>query len=478
MRIDQDGMSLWFGTADAPAPEGADAEGSSVAVTIAIHPPDASNNVEVLYRVNGGPQQSFPAGWFRTDQARKVQYFRAQFPPLRAGDVVEYSAVCRCVGRQVPIAAGAAEVTSSFRVVAPAATGTGAEASPPRSVELPPPVGSGEKSDEKLAAAEHRVAQPEDVTRPRTSGPEYTASKGDGTVKSNDERSLLGGGAASREARLRAVSRLAPPTAGSAAPPPPPASAAGDRRACPGIRLATWIPAPIRWKARSPAPTSAGVGGLCVQIVDKYVGQDVTLAETLTDERGRYQVRFEATSLRERRKQQPDLQARVYVGEAFLAASDVRYNASDRETLNVQLPANVAALPSEHETLTGSLAEHYDGRLGELKESDDRQDLTYLANKTGWDARAVALAALADQFSRNHTDKMSGAAAAGIHPAFYYALFRAGLPANSDTLYQADPQTVQQVWKRATEEGVIPNALQNELPTALQAFQRLRRRSC
>ena len=85
----------------------------------------------------------------------------------------------------------------------------------------------------------------------------------------------------------------------------------------------------------------------------------------------------------------------------------------------------------------------------------------------------MALAAIADQFSRSHTDKMSGAAAAGIHPAFYYALFRAGLPANSDTLYQADPQTVQQVWKRATEEGVIPNALQNELPTALQAFQRL-----
>ena len=28
-------------------------------------------------------------------------------------------------------------------------------------------------------------------------------------------------------------------------------------------------------------------------------------------------------------EQQPDLQARVYVGEAFLAASDVRYNASD-----------------------------------------------------------------------------------------------------------------------------------------------------
>ena len=74
-----------------------------------------------------------------------------------------------------------------------AAAGTGVEASPPRSVEPLRPWEAAQKSDEKLAAAEHRVAQPGDVTRPRTSGPGDTASKGDGTVKSNDERSLLGG---------------------------------------------------------------------------------------------------------------------------------------------------------------------------------------------------------------------------------------------------------------------------------------------
>ena len=43
--------------------------------------------------------------------------------------------------------------------------------------------------------------------------PSATASPGDGAVKSNDERSLLGGGAASREARMRAVPRPAPSTA-------------------------------------------------------------------------------------------------------------------------------------------------------------------------------------------------------------------------------------------------------------------------
>ena len=133
--------------------------------------------------------------------------------------------------------------------------------------------------------------------------------------------------------------------------------------------------------------------------MDKNVGQDVPLTETITDERGRYTAHFAASSLQARGKAQPDLQARVYAGETFLAASEVRYNATTSETLSVKLPANATALPSEYETLTRTLAAYYNGRLGDLKESDDRQDITYLANKTGWDARAVAMGALAEQFS-------------------------------------------------------------------------------
>ncbi|HEX7312611.1 MAG TPA: neuraminidase-like domain-containing protein [Pyrinomonadaceae bacterium] len=216
------------------------------------------------------------------------------------------------------------------------------------------------------------------------------------------------------------------------------------------------------------SPDSASVGGLRVLLVDRNVGRDFVLAETRTDAEGGYRAGFAPTSLDERGKKQPDLQARVYTGQEFLAASDVRYNAAERETLNVQLPAKSAALPSEHETLNGALAAHYDGRLADLKESDERQDITYLANKTGWDARAVALTALADRFSRRDSD-----AAPAIKPAFYYALFRAGLPADPDTLYQADPGTVERVWKQAAGQGVIAGALEKEIGGAVEAFRRI-----
>ena len=221
------------------------------------------------------------------------------------------------------------------------------------------------------------------------------------------------------------------------------------------------------------SPDRAGVGGLRVRVVDRNVGQDVTLAETLTDARGRYQVSFDPSAALGARKQRPDLQARVYSGQSFLAASAVVYDASGRETLNVTLPPNSATLPSEYETLVATLAEHYKGALADLKETDERPDITYLANKTGWDARAVALAALAEQLARQGAD---GENAASIEPAFYYALLRAGLPADPEALYRAGAQTVVTVWRRAVEKGVIPAALGKEIDGAAEAFRRVQAR--
>jgi len=219
----------------------------------------------------------------------------------------------------------------------------------------------------------------------------------------------------------------------------------------------------------------AGVGGLRVQIVDKNVCNDQDLTETITNDDGAYQAAFKAASLQKLGKQRPDLQARVFAGQKFLAASEVRYNASNQETLNVLLTQETSsALPSEHETLTKALSVHSQGNLADLQETDDCQGITYLANKTGWDARAVALAALADQFSQqHHTANPYTGGEAGIHPSFYYAIFRAGLPANADTLYNADATTVERIWKQAMDQGVIPAAMAPQVDGALKTFQKL-----
>jgi peptidoglycan hydrolase-like protein with peptidoglycan-binding domain len=258
------------------------------------------------------------------------------------------------------------------------------------------------------------------------------------------------------------------------------------------------------------SPDRAGAGALTVRLFDKNIGPDVELGSTTTDGFGKYQitVSLPAAGMQQRRKTRPDLQVRVFAGEEFLAASEIRYNASTFETLDVALPAGLTALPSEYETLTASLADVYDGKLADLQEIPERQDITYLANKTGWDANAVALAALADQYSQITVPPRAlapptavapaavprpsmmvakafaplpapapvparTAAAVSLRPEFYYALFRAGIPSNEDGVFQTSPQTARAIWEQALEQGVIPWVLADDLGDAVERFATL-----
>lgn len=221
-----------------------------------------------------------------------------------------------------------------------------------------------------------------------------------------------------------------------------------------------------RVAGRIASRTSGGVDGLRVAVVDKGVGGDAELAEAVTDTTGKYQASFCDAELRRAGKDKPDLQAFVYAGDTLVGSSEIRYDASTEETLDILLDAAAAALPSEYETLTGAVSRHHQGSLAALEETDERGDITYLAGKTGWDARAVALAALADQFSAR--------AERGAIPApLFYALFRAGLPANEAALYRTEPGGVERIWRQALDQGIIPSALEAQLPEAVAAFERL-----
>ncbi|WP_167541006.1 neuraminidase-like domain-containing protein [Rhodococcus jostii] len=203
--------------------------------------------------------------------------------------------------------------------------------------------------------------------------------------------------------------------------------------------------------------------------MDKSVNRDTLLADAPTGSRGNYAASFPVAALKRCGKDRPDLQARVFSGERFLAASEVRYDAKTVETIDVLLPDTAtAALASEYEALTTAIRSHYDANLRDLKESEEQRDLTYLANKTGWDARAVALAALADQFAARAAETK-----AEIPPVFFYALFRAGVPANYAAVYQSGGKAVGAIWRRAAEQGVIPIDAAEQIPAVLEQFQRL-----
>ena len=224
-------------------------------------------------------------------------------------------------------------------------------------------------------------------------------------------------------------------------------------------------------EGRVTSSVRTGVGGLRVRIMDKTVGKDVKLEVAVTDDEGKYQATFTDADLQNRGKARPDLQAHVFAGKTFLGASDVHYNASALETLNILLTDEASkSLPAEYETLTRDLSKHFKGRLGDLEETKDRQDITYLANKTGWDARAVALASQADNFSAHTIDAKD---AIGIAPTFFYALFRAGVPANEQALYRTNVMAVKSIWEKAVAQGVISADLGKSIPSAIKKYKQL-----
>jgi peptidoglycan hydrolase-like protein with peptidoglycan-binding domain len=206
----------------------------------------------------------------------------------------------------------------------------------------------------------------------------------------------------------------------------------------------------------------AGVGGLSLAVLDKNAGPDLLLAQGTTDPRGGYSISYPTAAVVQAGKEMPDLQVQVLVNKVTVGASVVRYNARSVETLDISLNDSFAAmLPTEFESLTADIARHYKGQLGQVQETGSRSDITYLANKTGWDARAVTLAALADQFSQSSQ----------IPSVYFYALFRAGVPANEDALYRVDAGTLTTIWKQANAQGVIPEASLRAVPEVLKQLQ-------
>ena len=213
-----------------------------------------------------------------------------------------------------------------------------------------------------------------------------------------------------------------------------------------------------------------GVAKQRVVVVDKNIGKDVLLGRGETGDRGVYEISDSIKPLRQG-KEKPDLQVQVVDAEGLvLAVSKVRYNAGPVEHgLDIVIPEGKLPRPAEYPRLIGELGLQLDvrgeaalkKRLGALKEDERQQDITYLANKTGWDARMVAMMALASQYSeKSH-----------IEPEFYYALFRAGVPANEAVLSQMAPETVRQSWEKAIEQNILPSALKEKIADSLERFK-------
>jgi hypothetical protein len=204
--------------------------------------------------------------------------------------------------------------------------------------------------------------------------------------------------------------------------------------------------------------------GLRVVAADKNPGYDVVLGESITDDSGDYTITYSSGILQKSGKQEADIEIKVLDQEdpeKTYGTSSIHYNADKDEIINLILQTRPVEKLSEFQQITSDL-KHYlgDRSLQDLQENKERQDISYLANKTGWDARLVAMISLAEKYSSD----------TGIPAEFYYALFRAGIPTDEDKLYRLKADTVTRILKKAAEENIIPASMQSQIPQHLSTF--------
>jgi hypothetical protein len=208
-------------------------------------------------------------------------------------------------------------------------------------------------------------------------------------------------------------------------------------------------------------------------------------AEVPTDISGNYTITFDIENMPVNYR--PDLLVKVKKAPDDvepIAESEIRFNASRQQTINVIVPLEKLDLGNEFDRLTGDLMTQIpdssrDGRndpdtkLGNLDESEKRQ-VTYLANKTGWDARLVAMRSLAASLSEEAKNDPENSV--DIPPKYWYALLRAGLPANPDILSQVNLDTIEKIWEHALDEekSIIPEEDGDNLVEIKTRFEQYR----
>ncbi len=212
---------------------------------------------------------------------------------------------------------------------------------------------------------------------------------------------------------------------------------------------------------------SFAVEGLSVELADIFVGGHQVLAKTKVAASGSYG--FDAVVIADRYlaehcKTSPDLQVKVLSGRQLLTQSDVFYNASRAIKCNLTLPKGSPGLASEYETLLAALATVYRSAPASLQQAS-QDDIVYLAKKAARPVQAVALVQQAQQFSAPE-----GKPGTGIEPAFFYALFRAGVPTTPSGVYQTVPGKVEGIWRQAIRQNIIPHALSAKIPKAVELF--------
>ena len=276
---------------------------------------------------------------------------------------------------------------------------------------------------------------------------------------------VLGAAASRRPAEASAVpraARLAPVTAGGTAADEVggPIPAADDKRELLVRGLVVYKDGLL-------------IQGVTVRAFNVDLRHEDFLGESVSDQEGRYEIRYSASQFSRPEKQYADLLLRVFdlrdatglkAGQEPIYESPIIYGAQPVEKVKLEIDAGLEHTWSEYEQLMAELLPLLAGRpITELSEDAGNQDITFLAGQASLDPRRIAYMVWAHRL----------AATTDLPPEALYGFARQGLPLTLPELLAQGQALQRQALEQALDEHIIPGRLVDTLDDILARLKSL-----
>jgi len=177
-----------------------------------------------------------------------------------------------------------------------------------------------------------------------------------------------------------------------------------------------------------------------------FGGKKERVAQTKTDTQGKFRIILR----RDGRAIVLEVRAVDPGNEEIVLSKPIKgLEKQEKVVINLVAPSSVSPTESEYRRLmedlrplVGNLKE-----LAEAREDEKHHDLSFLSRSTGWDARLIALASLAERMRSTFKKELPAEG--------FYALFRAGLPQEKDQLVLLSPEIVERTLRKMRDAGII-----------------------
>ena len=208
---------------------------------------------------------------------------------------------------------------------------------------------------------------------------------------------------------------------------------------------------------------------------DLDLRREENLGEGITDQVGRYEIRYSPTQFRRSEKGSADLVVKAFAADgSALAASPVLFNAPQSAEIDLIIPETALQPPSEFEKTEQAIAPLLEKlTIVELEENQNFQDISFLAGETGIAADRIARFALAHRLM----------AASRIKPPFWYALLAVPFYQTEDNqslderlqvilnaLQSLDAAAVENALTNAFSQNLIPSSTKGKVAAWTEAF--------